>query len=181
MREKWIPTIPAPNVTSVSKFGTCQAILKETENDFSIVHEYPDPKHSTTWKGTPLDDDLVISMGKDEVEKRDDDFVPSKEKPESTTTKDGTGSADDDDADDDDRVPAAASPSDDDAADTSTSGKSKTRKEKKKGHGFLTLIVFGSIAYAVKRVFFSGDEHRRGLGYSSVHGSSSGEAVMMAV
>ena len=87
VREGWIPTLPAQNVSSVSKFGTCEQILYETVNDKSIVHEYPDPNKVDTWKGDPLDDDLVISMGKDRFRMKMEAtrHRPTKEKKESTT------------------------------------------------------------------------------------------------
>lgn len=180
VREGWIPTLPAQNVSSVRKFGTCEQILYETANDKSIVHEYPDPNKVDTWKGDPLDDDLVISMGKESSnEIGGDSSSPAKEKKESTTEEAFTGSADDDD--DDDKVPASA-PTDNDDDSTDASGKARTEK-KKKGHGFLTLVVLGFFAYAIKRVFFGESEvpWRARDGYSSIHGSSTGEAVTMAV
>jgi hypothetical protein len=173
VREGWIPTLPAQNVSSVSKFGTCEQILYETVNDKSIIHEYPDPNKVDTWKGDPLDDDLVISMGKtDSEENGGESSSPTKEDKETFS-----GYADDDD---DETVPDSAATDDDRY---NASGKAPAEK-KKKGHGFFTLVVLGFFAYGVKRVFFSEREvppWRARDGYSSIHGSSTGEAVTMAV
>jgi glucan 1,3-beta-glucosidase len=178
VREGWIPTLPAQNVSSVSKFGTCEQILYETVNDKTIIHEYPDPNKVDTWKGDPLDDDLVISMGKtDSEENGGESSSPTKEGKETTGEKAFSGYADDDD----DSVPDSP-PTDDDGY--NTSGKAPAEKKKKKGHGFFTLVVLGFFAYGIKRVFFSEREvppWRARDGYSSIHGSSTGEAVTMAV
>lgn len=179
IREKWIPTLSARNVSSASVFGTCEEILAKTDDDESIVHEYPDPKHSTTWKGTPLDDDLVISHGDKldkEEEGEEDETVYTLEPPALTKkeTEKPNGEEDDGDENGSDEVAPSTSP-------TSSGKAGTTTKEKKGGHGFVTLVFIGFFAYAIKRVFFGSEDRRRGLGYSSVHGSSSGEAVTMAV
>mmetsp|Transcript_16937 Transcript_16937/g.36962 ORF Transcript_16937/g.36962 Transcript_16937/m.36962 type:complete len:581 (+) Transcript_16937:94-1836(+) len=63
VREGWIPKIPPPNVTSTSLYGTCYEIMARTDDNGTIIHEYPDPEEVKTWGGPPLDDDVVISHG----------------------------------------------------------------------------------------------------------------------
>jgi len=179
VREEWIPHLAARNVSSASVYGTCEDILRQTRDDDSIVHEYPDPKHTTTWKGPSLDDDLVTSHGdslKEEEGNDDDDTVYTLQPETKEENKESTTEEDDNAMDDDDDKVPSTNPTDDD-------GKEVPKKEntkKKGGHGFVTLVFVVFFAYGIKRVFFSSEDHRRGLGYSSVHGPS-GEAVTMAV
>ena len=176
VREKWIPELPSRNVSSEDMYGTCEDVLRRTEDDESIVQEYPDPKTTETWIGPPLDDDFVQSHGDSENEKEEamgSNESPAKESEHSTTTKEGGVS---EQADQDDEHFAEE---DDDKAEKEEAPKGKS---KKKGHPFLTLLFLGFFGFAIKKVFFSPGDYRRGLGYSSVHGSSaSGEAVTMAV
>lgn len=63
VREGWIPTIPHPNNTSESVYGSCHDIADKTKDDDSIVHEFPNPLHldDTIWMGLDITDDFVVS------------------------------------------------------------------------------------------------------------------------
>mmetsp|Transcript_26346 Transcript_26346/g.55053 ORF Transcript_26346/g.55053 Transcript_26346/m.55053 type:complete len:591 (-) Transcript_26346:625-2397(-) len=63
IREGWIPKLQAPNVTSASLYGTCYEIMARTDDNTSVIHEYPDPDEVDTWLGPALDDDVVLSHG----------------------------------------------------------------------------------------------------------------------
>lgn len=65
IREGWIPKTER-GVASVDRFGTCEDILMETDDNESIIHEFPDPKSlpdGVNWQGVAIDDDLVLSRG----------------------------------------------------------------------------------------------------------------------
>mmetsp|Transcript_20883 Transcript_20883/g.29798 ORF Transcript_20883/g.29798 Transcript_20883/m.29798 type:complete len:582 (-) Transcript_20883:868-2613(-) len=65
IREGWIPKTER-GVASVDRFGTCEDILMETDDNESIIHEFPDPKSlpdGVNWQGVAIDDDLVLSHG----------------------------------------------------------------------------------------------------------------------
>merc|ERR1712043_132301 len=63
--EGWIPKIPSPSVPSVDLYGSCLDIIFKTDDDESIIHEFPDPKSldPTNWQGFSIDDDVVVSHG----------------------------------------------------------------------------------------------------------------------
>lgn len=63
--EGWIPKIPSPSTSSVDLYGTCYDIIFRTDDDESIIHEFPDPKSLDTanWQGFNIDDDVVITHG----------------------------------------------------------------------------------------------------------------------
>jgi len=52
-------------VASVDRFGTCYDIMRQTNDTYSIVHEFPDPSSydPDNWQGVVVDDDIVISHG----------------------------------------------------------------------------------------------------------------------
>lgn len=63
--EGWIPSIPEPDVDSRDLYGTCYDIIFKTDDDMSIVHEFPDPKSIDlkNWQGFNIDDDVVVTHG----------------------------------------------------------------------------------------------------------------------
>jgi hypothetical protein len=64
IKEKWIPTMPDPSESSLSRYGTCRDIAEHTVDDESIVHEFPDPEttpEGANWQGVEIDDDYVLS------------------------------------------------------------------------------------------------------------------------
>lgn len=66
IREGWLPKIPPHNVSSEEAFHTtCHNLIFRTDDNISIVKEFPDPKHlpDGTWFGDPIDDDVVVSHG----------------------------------------------------------------------------------------------------------------------
>lgn len=176
IREKWIPQLPARNASSTSVYGACEHILANTSDDNDIIQSYPEHSKTTDEKDVPpLDDDLVVSHGDSlkDTEEGDDETVytldPSVAREKDEESKGGDDGENDHGESGDDAVPST-----DDT-------KQKKAKKGGGGHHFFTLLVLGFFAYAIKRVFFSPESRGRGLGYSSVHGSSSGEAVTMAV
>mmetsp|Transcript_28820 Transcript_28820/g.78084 ORF Transcript_28820/g.78084 Transcript_28820/m.78084 type:complete len:617 (+) Transcript_28820:193-2043(+) len=63
LSEGWMPPIPAPTVLSESIYGTCLDIYNRTDDSYSIVSEYPDPR-TLDWKyyqGWTVNDDFVMS------------------------------------------------------------------------------------------------------------------------
>jgi len=66
IREGWLPTFPTTNITSEEAFQTtCHNLIFRTDDNMSIVSEYPDPDNlpDNTWMGDPIDDDVVLSHG----------------------------------------------------------------------------------------------------------------------
>jgi len=65
LREGWIPKIPKPSVSSESIYGTCYDIIFRTDDDISIIDEFPDPATlpDGNWQGVDIDDDVVVSHG----------------------------------------------------------------------------------------------------------------------
>jgi len=65
LKEGWIPAIPAPDIPSIDLYGTCDDIIFKTDDDESIVHEFPDPStlDPNNWQGVAIDDDVVVSHG----------------------------------------------------------------------------------------------------------------------
>ena len=65
VREGWIPEFPDRTVASQDVFGSCLDILFQTSDDLSVVEEIPAPSEETlTMEGSPIDDDVVLSHGK---------------------------------------------------------------------------------------------------------------------
>ena len=60
-----MPPIPPIDTPSTMLYGSCYDILEKTEDDESIVHEFPDPSSLdlTNWQGFDTDDDVVLSHG----------------------------------------------------------------------------------------------------------------------
>jgi len=66
IREGWLPKFPPRNVSSEEAFdSTCHDIIFQTNDDMSIVHEYPAPDNlpPNSWMGDPIDDDVVVTHG----------------------------------------------------------------------------------------------------------------------
>ena len=63
LREGWIPPIPEPHVSSESLYGSCYDIYNKTDDSYSIVDEYPDPRTLdwNQWQGWTSNDDFVMS------------------------------------------------------------------------------------------------------------------------
>ena len=58
-----MPPIPEPNISSESLYGTCLDIYNRTDDSYSIVDEFPDPR-TLDWnmyQGWPANDDFVMS------------------------------------------------------------------------------------------------------------------------
>ena len=58
-----MPPIPEPHVSSESIYGTCLDIYNKTDDSYSIVDEYPDPRTLdwNKWQGWTNEDDFVMS------------------------------------------------------------------------------------------------------------------------
>jgi len=58
-----MPPIPEPNVSSESLYGSCLQIYNKTDDSYSIVDEYPDPRTLdwNQWQGWSNNDDFVMS------------------------------------------------------------------------------------------------------------------------
>ena len=58
-----MPPIPEPHVSSESLYGTCLEIYNKTDDSYSIVDEYPDPRTLdwNKWQGWTDNDDFVMS------------------------------------------------------------------------------------------------------------------------
>jgi len=63
LREGWMPPIPEPHISSESLYGTCYDIYNKTDDSYSIVDEYPDPRTLdwNEWQGWTNDDFVVMS------------------------------------------------------------------------------------------------------------------------
>lgn len=64
VEDGWFPTLPDPTEPSQSLFGTCFDIMFRTDDDMTIVHEFPEPSGSLDGDVfTYVDDDVVLSHG----------------------------------------------------------------------------------------------------------------------
>lgn len=65
LNEGWLPSIPSTDTPSSSLYGSCYDIIVRTEDNLSIIHEFPDPTSIdlTNWQGFNTDDDVVVSHG----------------------------------------------------------------------------------------------------------------------
>jgi len=63
LQEGWMPPIPEPHVSSESVYGNCYEIYNQTDDSYSIVDEYPDPRTLDwrQWQGWTNNDDFVMS------------------------------------------------------------------------------------------------------------------------
>ena len=83
--EGWIPNIPIPTLSSTDLYGTCYDIIFRTNDDASIIHEFPDPKSldPNNWQGFSIDDDVVVTHGKSlKVDSSGNWYNPTKAYPE---------------------------------------------------------------------------------------------------
>lgn len=64
IREGWIPKTERGKA-SVDRYGTCEDLILKTNDDRSIIHEFPDPSTlpESNWQGVDINDDLVVSHG----------------------------------------------------------------------------------------------------------------------
>jgi hypothetical protein len=172
----------APHVSLVDLYGSCEDIIFRTDDDESIVDEYPDSKTLDSHKNWQddmefnIDDDLVSSHGdsllkqkepgatKETADARESDKPPTNENSVVVTD-------DDDNIITDDRTTNAG------ITDKKVYESPKETK-KKRGHPLFTLGVFALFVLAVKHVFLDAGDRRRSLGYRSV---DSTEALTMAV
>jgi glucan 1,3-beta-glucosidase len=70
VREGWFPQIPA-SATQPSQelYGTCYDIIFRTNDDMSVIHEFPDPAIvKNLYQGPIIDDDVVVSHGDSLIE-----------------------------------------------------------------------------------------------------------------
>jgi len=58
-----MPPVPPRSVSSESVYGTCLDIYNRTDDSYSIVEEYPDPRTLdwNQWQGWASNDDFVVS------------------------------------------------------------------------------------------------------------------------
>lgn len=58
-----MPPIPEPHISSESVYGSCLDIYNKTDDSYSIVDEYPDPRTLDwkKWQGWTNNDDFVMS------------------------------------------------------------------------------------------------------------------------
>jgi len=62
VKEGWIPKIPDNQTNSASLFGSCHEIAAKTDDNESIVKQFPDPKSKIKTRiGPAIDDDYVVS------------------------------------------------------------------------------------------------------------------------
>jgi hypothetical protein len=169
----------APNVSSVDLYGRCEDIIFRTDDDESIVDEYPDSQTTDSHKNWHdgefnIDDDLVSSHG-DSLLKQNE---PGTAKETADTKESDKPSASEGSlAYDDDRIIADEGTTDDGITGKKVH-KSPMETKKRRGHPFFTLGAFALFLLAVKHVFLDAGDRRRSLGYRSV---DSTEALTMAV
>ena len=91
IREGWVPKTER-GIASVDQFGSCEDIIFKTEDDVSIVHEFPDPKsfpEGVNWQGVAIDDDVVVSHGQSLIDNTittdDDEIFQHKKKHDVST------------------------------------------------------------------------------------------------
>jgi len=62
VKEGWIPKIPDNQTNSASLFGSCHEIAAKTDDNESIVEQFPGPKSKIKTRiGPAIDDDYVVS------------------------------------------------------------------------------------------------------------------------
>jgi len=82
IREGWIPKIPNSNISSEDLYGNCYSIMLRTDDDMSIVDQYPKPcnhfwcpPEDPALRGSPVTDDVVLSHGMDVFKNADGTYV----------------------------------------------------------------------------------------------------------
>ena len=62
--EGWIPKV-LPHALAEDRFGSCDSIITRTKDDYSVVHEFPDPKDlpPEVVQDRYFDDDVVMTHG----------------------------------------------------------------------------------------------------------------------
>ena len=77
LNEGWVPPIPPIHTPSTMLYGSCYDILEKTEDNESIVHEFPDPSSLDlkNWQGFDTDDDVVVSHGMTLEKNMNDEWV----------------------------------------------------------------------------------------------------------
>jgi hypothetical protein len=146
VQEGWIPSLPGISESSESVYGTCLEIAEKTEDDDSLVHEFPDHDTQGLWFGPEIDDDYVLSHAGSlrddgELVVTDDDIVETKDKTKDESKKDDEKKSG---ADDD-------TPSDQKKPDTPT---------KSSQHSWFPIFFIAFACYAVWHVFFKEDNFR---------------------
>lgn len=65
LSEGWIPHVPSPEIASQQVHGSCYDIAFRSNDDYSIIDEYPDPDHlpQGIWMGPDYNDDIIVSHG----------------------------------------------------------------------------------------------------------------------
>lgn len=67
VEEGWIPKMPSNDTDSESLFGSCDSIVTNTRDSMSIVKPFPDTLETKSSLGTTVDDDYVVSRGKNQL------------------------------------------------------------------------------------------------------------------
>ena len=62
IKEGWIHLAENNHTTSESIFGSCRDIVEKTDDDDSIIQQYPDPQKIKTTPGPAINDDYVLSQ-----------------------------------------------------------------------------------------------------------------------
>ena len=86
VKEHWIPRIAPAQINSTALYGSCYDIIFETNDNYSIIHEFPPPVDDTSnWQGVVLDDDVVVSHG-EALLKKGSGYTPPYAREESSFT-----------------------------------------------------------------------------------------------
>lgn len=139
-QEGWIPTLPSPSESSEALFGTCEQIAEKTDDDMSIINEYPNPAtHPDLWNGPPVDDDFVLSH----AGSLDDKSSPTGK----SRTSYGKATTDKNEV---------AHQSIQSVDDTTRGGSASNEESSREALAWFPLFCVVFFAYGIKKVFLSG-------------------------
>ena len=79
-KEGWFPKLLEPDVTAEDVYGSCYEIMFRTDDDRSILEEYPPTPWDLDTIPNPMSDDVVLSTGENIQKNPDGTYGPFKHK-----------------------------------------------------------------------------------------------------
>jgi len=79
-KEGWFPKLLEPDVTAEDVYGSCYEIMLRTDDDRSILEEYPPTPWDLDTIPNPMSDDVVLSTGENIQKNPDGTYGPFKHK-----------------------------------------------------------------------------------------------------
>ena len=83
-KEGWFPKLLEPDVNAIDVYGSCYEIMLRTDDDRSILEEYPPTPWDLDTIPNPINDDVVLSTGENIQENPDGTYGSFKHKENGT-------------------------------------------------------------------------------------------------